>query len=122
MPTALLLTEDLFVASQVSVSLATLATVTQVACSDGLAGLIAQQNVGLLLIDLSSRPAPAGLKLLPTLREKSPGLRVVAFGPHVQLGKLDDAQQAGCDLVLTRGQMLRNGVGLLGGLLGGDVE
>ena len=31
--------------------------------------------------------------------------RLIAFGPHVRTGQLERARKAGCDLVLTRGQL-----------------
>jgi DNA-binding response OmpR family regulator len=34
--------------------------------------------------------------------------RVIAFGPHMQTARLDAARAAGCDVVLSRGQISAN--------------
>lgn len=46
---------------------------------------------------------------LPELlvRMRAHGVPVVAYGPHVQHGKLDAARQAGCQRVLSRGEFDR---------------
>jgi DNA-binding NarL/FixJ family response regulator len=41
--------------------------------------------------------------------------RVVAFGPHVHKNRLDAAQVAGCDLVLSRGQFFNDVETILNG-------
>ena len=57
-----------------------------------------------VILDLTT----AGLnpaELVPRLRAlPQPPQVILAFGPHVQETRLDAARQAGCDLVLTRGQ------------------
>lgn len=40
-------------------------------------------------------------------REQRASVRIWAFGPHVQEGLLAVARDAGCDLVLPRGRLLR---------------
>jgi hypothetical protein len=55
------------------------------------------------MIDLSMD----GLNLpaaVQALKAGAPQVRTVAFGPHVDEALLADAADAGCDLVLTRGQ------------------
>ncbi|QDT56120.1 hypothetical protein Pan44_41710 [Caulifigura coniformis] len=47
-----------------------------------------------------------------------PRARVVAFGPHVHTAKLDAAREAGCDAILTRGQISSNPQGLRVAILG----
>ena len=42
-----------------------------------------------------------------------PPIAILAFGPHVHQAKLDAAIAAGCDHVLTRGQMSSGGAKLL---------
>jgi hypothetical protein len=56
----------------------------------------------------------AGLDLpgLITALGEPPRPRVVAFGPHVHTAKLDAARDAGCDAILTRGQISSNPQGL----------
>jgi hypothetical protein len=72
---------------------------------DALAAKLSDQTAGesIVLIDLNSNAHPAAtiakLKSLPT-----PPRAIVAFGPHVHEARLAAARDAGCDLVLTRGQ------------------
>ena len=48
-------------------------------------------------------------ELVETLREQGDSsLTIVACGPHVHEQRLDEARRAGCDLVLTRGQLDRD--------------
>jgi DNA-binding NarL/FixJ family response regulator len=66
----------------------------------------------LVLVDLTL----AGLDLpaaIATLRQAAPLARVVAFGAHVDEEALSAAAQAGCDLVLTRGQFHKQYLELL---------
>ncbi len=49
---------------------------------------------------------------------EAPRPRVVAFGPHVHKARLDAAEAAGCDAVLTRGQISSNPQGLRVAILG----
>jgi len=48
----------------------------------------------------------------------APRPRVVAFGPHVHTAKFEAAKAAGCDAVLTRGQISSNPQGLRVAILG----
>lgn len=59
-----------------------------------------------LLVDLetSGLSIAALLGELPAPRR----LRVAAYGPHVHQPRLDAARQAGCELVLSRGQLDRD--------------
>jgi DNA-binding NarL/FixJ family response regulator len=58
----------------------------------------------LAVLDLNSSAAANSSQLISRLRELSPSLRIVAFGPHVHERALQAAQEAGCDEVLSRGQ------------------
>ncbi|TWT76907.1 hypothetical protein Pla123a_23320 [Posidoniimonas polymericola] len=56
----------------------------------------------LAIIDLASAAdVPA---LIESLRAAAPEVRLLAFGPHVHKAKLEQAQQAGCEFVMSRGQ------------------
>ncbi|MEN0111724.1 MAG: DNA-binding response regulator [Planctomycetota bacterium] len=46
-------------------------------------------------------------ELIAALREAAPGVAVVAYGPHVHEARLAAARDAGCDLVMSRGQFHR---------------
>lgn len=62
---------------------------------------LADSSVRALIVDLE---AEAGLDLIALARaEGGPGVRIVAFGPHVQKARLQAAREAGADEVLTRG-------------------
>lgn len=57
------------------------------------------------VIDIAGRETQEIAELVPQLRSIYPGAQVAAFGPHVQEGLLHAATEAGCDQVLTRGQL-----------------
>jgi DNA-binding NarL/FixJ family response regulator len=61
-------------------------------------------EIRLLLVDLSSLNSPIA-EVIAALKAKFPIAHVIAFGPHVQEAILSAAVDAGCDEVLTRGQM-----------------
>ena len=56
-----------------------------------------------VVLDLSTR---SGLtdELMAACQTHCPGARVIAYGPHVQVGRLQAARAAGIPTVLTRGQ------------------
>ncbi|HVA45666.1 MAG TPA: hypothetical protein VNH11_04700 [Pirellulales bacterium] len=58
----------------------------------------------LVIIDLSTPGLKIG-ELMPELRSRLPQAKVIAFGPHVHTGLLAAARQAGCDLVVSRGEL-----------------
>ncbi len=67
----------------------------------------------LVLVDLST-PNLDVRDIVDQLRGlNSPPIAILAFGPHVHQAKLDAAIAAGCDHVLTRGQMSSGGAKLL---------
>lgn len=100
-----LLTADLMCASQVSAAATragvTLTTAMNVAAMwDQLAGRT------MLVIDLNV-PDVNWPQLVPLVKQQAPGIRVVAFGPHVQEALLQQAVAAGCDQVMARGQFYK---------------
>ena len=63
-----------------------------------------QEGARLLVVDLSL-PALDIAQVVSQLKQKpSIETRVIAFGPHVHEQRLADARDAGCDLVVSRGQ------------------
>jgi len=76
-------------------------------------------GVKAVILDLTT----AGLDpidLVPRLRAlPQPPREILAFGPHVQEARLEAARQAGCDLVLTRGQFHARMGDVLAQYLGG---
>lgn len=61
-------------------------------------------EVNMLLVDLSSLGSKIA-EAIAALKNKFPSARITAFGPHVHEAMLHSAVEAGCDEVLTRGQM-----------------
>jgi len=63
-------------------------------------------EVRLVIVDLSTRSS-----LLPNLvtecTQRCPNARLIAYGPHVQTEKLNEARQAGVKTVLTNNQFDR---------------
>ncbi len=57
------------------------------------------------VVDLSSTELSELAPLANRLRDTFKQARLVAFGPHVQIERLDGAEDAGFDQVLTRGQL-----------------
>jgi CheY-like chemotaxis protein len=75
------------------------------------------EKAALLVIDL----ATPGLMLGFVQQLKSgpaQDVRVIAFGPHVHKERLDAARDAGCDLVVSRGQFFNDVEAVLRGSAG----
>lgn len=64
----------------------------------------ADSSTTVALIDLAS-PMLDVLQLVEDLREAAPAAQLIAFGPHVHVDKLELARQAGCDRVMSRGEL-----------------
>ena len=107
MPVAILFSGDLFIRSQVEAQVAPDLELHQVAQASALETQCTELEPSWLLIDLGG--PPLDWTAIMRVRESRPGLKVAAFGPHVQTARLAEAKEAGCDLVLTRGQMLKEG-------------
>jgi hypothetical protein len=65
---------------------------------------VASELVTTCVIDLAAIEVAGLASLMEGLRAKFAGARILAFGSHVHEARLACAEQAGCDLVLTRGQ------------------
>ncbi|MCH7753246.1 MAG: response regulator [Planctomycetes bacterium] len=59
-----------------------------------------------VLIDLRT-PGLDVAELVDALRQQTAHLSIIACAPHVHEQRLDEARRAGCDLVVTRGQLDR---------------
>ncbi len=70
--------------------------------------------VSMILIDLTLRTIDLALEI-PLIQNAFPEGKILAFGPHVDVERLQAAEEAGADLVLTRGQMDRDLVAILQG-------
>lgn len=62
------------------------------------------EDIRLLLVDLDSLKSSV-VDAITSLKTRFPEGQIVAFGPHVHEAMLRAAVEAGCDEVLTRGQM-----------------
>ncbi len=70
----------------------------------------------ILVVDLGSlKTTPHDLVTIA--RKQFPAVRFLAFGAHVQESNLQAAQEAGIDIVVTKGQFNRDPAGLLKRLL-----
>ncbi len=110
-----LLTNDLMFQSRVSGAAKNAAKTLIVDRSvEGLAGRCVDKNsVQVTLIDLSF----AGVDLqdaIPALKKEFPNTKVIAFGPHVDIDRLEQAELAGADKVMTRGQFDRDLQSIIG--------
>jgi len=102
-PRVLILCSDLFFATQLRSAAEAAGYATDMALSiNAVATKLAEASCDVVIVDLElgNLDMPA---LLATLRDPRP--RVIAFGPHVQEARLAAARAAGCDEVLTRGQI-----------------
>ena len=65
---------------------------------------LAGEPPALVILDLST-PGTTARELVARLRTHlASGGRIIAFGPHVHTGTLAAAREAGCDLVISRGE------------------
>ena len=98
------LTTDLLLQSQLAgAAQAADASVAVVATVDALREKIATEPPRLVIVDLGN----AGLDLpavISEVRAAANEAAIVAFGPHVYRERLEAAREAGCDVVMSRGQ------------------
>ena len=67
-----------------------------------------ESQIEFVVVDLATRSGVLDGGLVGACREKCPGAKLIAFGPHVQVAKLEKARAAGIQTVLTRGQFDRS--------------
>jgi len=68
---------------------------------------IPADDLRIAVLDLSLKSIDLA-ELIGALKKDYPALLVVAYGAHVDVEALENAQQAGADIVLTRGQFDRD--------------
>ena len=105
---ALLLTRDLLLGSQINGAAgAAGCEIREVLSPNSLRKALAEEaSVTHIVIDLTCPGVREELaELVPELKAGDSPPKVIAYGPHVQAGNLDAAMKAGCDRVLTRGQL-----------------
>ena len=82
-------------------------TLEQIGTPDELCKRVVAEDVHGVLIDLSATIADL-TQLVADLRRAAPAaIKVYAYGPHVQTTRRHAAEEAGCDQVMTRGQLHR---------------
>ncbi len=101
----ILLTADLACSSRASGAAASQQVSCETAMSvERLLERISAEPFRLVLLDLNTPGLDCGT-LMPQLRAaRAEGMTIIAFGPHVHEAKLAQAQSAGCDDVMARGQ------------------
>jgi len=112
---AVLLSTDLMVVSRVQ-GAATKAgtTLRSVSTATQAAEQIRAGSEALLVIDLSVPGLDIAAFVAKLEASEGAELRIIAFGPHVHANRLAAAEQAGCDLVVSRGQFFAQVDALLG--------
>jgi DNA-binding NarL/FixJ family response regulator len=99
-----LLSGDLAVLSRVEgVAMRLRQTVRSAAGESRAVELCEGEDANTLVVDLSSS-VDVALLVTQLRASKGSGTRVIAFGPHVHEQRLAAAREAGCDLVVSRGQ------------------
>lgn len=86
----------------------------QVASPAGAAAAAQAKSPALVIVDLGS-PIADVAGLLQSIRDAHSNARLVAFGPHVHREKLQQAQDAGCDRVMSRGEFFSKAVDVIAG-------
>lgn len=107
-----LVTVDLIVASRVESAARKCGLDIATGSAQAASVAAADENCRMVLIDLRC-PGLDLPKLVGALKLLTPPPRIVAFGPHVHEQSLEAARAAGCDLVVTRGQLDREAESLL---------
>lgn len=79
-------------------------TIDVVGSTDALLTKLADSSPGLVILDLSHPGLDPRLIVPRVRRQLPPGATSLAFGPHVHTERLAAAAEAGCDLVISRGQ------------------
>jgi CheY-like chemotaxis protein len=101
---AIILSTDLMLGSQLSGAAArTGVSVQSCGSAAKLLERIAPGEAPLVILDLGL-PNLEVAGLVAAIRQRSPAVRIIAFGPHVHKERLAAATAAGCDRVMSRGQ------------------
>lgn len=110
-PLIVLLCDDLMWISRVLATAQTLGIRVLVARDqDRLAAVLREEKPQCTLVDLASAPIA---ECAGKIKALCPGTRLIAFGSHVDAAGLRAAKDAGCDPVLTRGELAEEMVSLL---------
>ncbi|MCR9116474.1 MAG: hypothetical protein NXI22_05915 [bacterium] len=102
---AILLTTDLLGSSQVAAGAPVGSTVATIGSMAGFTSTIEEEPIRLVMLDLAANGFDLA-EVVAVCKRQEPPTAVIAYGPHVHEAKLQQAREAGCDHVLTRGQMV----------------
>ena len=107
---AAVLTADLFLSSQMEGAAQRAGCELVIAGTTDRVGELSQDEpLAVIVIDLAHPSAQEISKLIQLIGElKHPPDCTVAYTQHVQVERLNQAQEAGCDLVTTRGDVVRS--------------
>jgi DNA-binding NarL/FixJ family response regulator len=108
MPKLVLVSGDLMVASRIEGA----ARKCGLNMSTAVGHAVAEGDCRVVLVDLRT-PGLELPTLIANVRQLAPQPAVVAFGPHVHEESLAQARNAGCDLVVSRGQLERDAESIL---------
>jgi CheY-like chemotaxis protein len=95
--------DDLLFGSKIRAAAKTAgATISFARGRDAVAGAVRNSSPELILIDLEGQSGDA-IEMIRLIRaEAGAGARIIGFGSHVNVERLDAAKQAGCDQALAR--------------------
>jgi DNA-binding NarL/FixJ family response regulator len=114
--TVVLLSSDLTVLSRVEGAAVRFGKSVRSASSESEAlALCKGDDTGTLIVDLSTSSLDVASLLNQLKASEGSGARVVAFGPHVHEQRLAAAREAGCDVVVSRGQFFSQLEAILNG-------
>jgi DNA-binding NarL/FixJ family response regulator len=103
--TIVLLSNDLTVLSRVEGAISRVGQTVRSASGEALAvELCKDDDARTLVVDLSMQSVDLASLVNQLKANDGSSTRVVAFGPHVHEQRLAAAREAGCDLVVSRGQ------------------
>lgn len=103
--TVVLLSSDLAVLSRVEGAASRLGQRVRSAAGESLAVELCEgEDVNTLVVDLSTSSLDVASLVTQLKSSDGSGTRMIAFGPHVHEQRLAAAREAGCDLVVSRGQ------------------
>ena len=119
MATVLFLSSDLMFSSRVIGAAKMLGVPMQLVADSASLPQKIMADCRLVLVDLTldNLNLSAAVK---AIKAGSPAARVIAYGAHVDEAALADAAEAGCDVVLTRGQFQKQYADLLRDLAAGS--
>ncbi len=103
--TVVLLSSDLTVLSRVEGAATRVGKKVRIAANESQAAELCNvDEASTLIVDLSMPSIDIAALNVQLKSNKAAATRVVAFGPHVHEERLAAARNAGCDLVVSRGQ------------------